>query len=162
MKIRGIETEDFINYKYPSMFIAIGDCDWKCCVEGGFDISICQNSSLAQAIEQNVNIDFIYDNYIFNPITEAVVIGGLEPFTQFDDIVNLIQYFRKRKCNDMFIIYTGYYPNEIIDQVNILKQFDNIIIKFGRYIPNQSPIFDNVLGIELASNNQYACYINNI
>ena len=36
MKIRGIETEDFINYKYPSMFIAIGNCDWKCCVEGGF------------------------------------------------------------------------------------------------------------------------------
>ena len=113
MKVRGIEIEDFINYKSPSMFIAIGTCDWKCCVEGGFDTSICQNSSLAQAKEQDVDITFIYNNYMFNPITEAIVIGGLEPFTQFEDIFNLIKYFRENHCDDKFIIYTGYYPDEI-------------------------------------------------
>ena len=146
MKIRGIETEDFINYKYPSMFIAIGNCDWKCCVEGGFDISICQNSSLAQAIEQNVNVDFIYDNYIFNPITEAVVIGGLEPFTQFNDIVYLIQYFREHKCNDTFVIYTGYYPNEIIDQINILKVHSAYMLLYTHlYSKKNSPYFLTLL-----------------
>ena len=162
MKIKGLVDEDVVNYKQTSMFIILGTCDWKCCIEGGFDVSICQNSTLAKADEIELSIENIYHRYINNPITEAIVIGGLEPMTQFVDVYKLIQYFRQHNCNDTFVIYTGYYPNEIIDQVNILKQFDNIIIKFGRYIPNQSPIFDNVLGIELASNNQYACYINDI
>ena len=99
---------------------------------------------------------------MFNPITEAIVIGGLEPFTQFEDIFNLIKYFRENHCDDKFIIYTGYYPDEIKEEINSLKQFDNIIIKFGRYIPNRTEKFDKILGIKLASDNQYACYINEI
>ena len=35
-------------------------------------------------------------------------------------------------------------------------KWENIIIKFGRYIPNQEKHYDDVLGIELASDNQYA------
>ena len=34
--------------------------------------------------------------------------------------------------------------------------WDNIIIKFGRFIPDQKSTFDSVLGVELASQNQYA------
>jgi hypothetical protein len=34
--------------------------------------------------------------------------------------------------------------------------FDNIVIKFGRYRPGQQKHFDEVLGVELASDNQYA------
>ena len=86
MKIKGIEVEDFVNYKYPSMFLAIGSCDWKCCIEGGFDISVCHNSPLAHAKETDVDMDFIYNEYINNPITEAIVICGLEPMTQFADV----------------------------------------------------------------------------
>ena len=37
-----------------------------------------------------------------------------------------------------------------------LSKFANVIIKFGRFIPNQKPHFDEVLGVELASPNQYA------
>ena len=37
----------------------------------------------------------------------------------------------------------------------ILKKYSNIIIKFGRFIPNQKPHYDPVLGVELASDNQY-------
>lgn len=162
MKIKGLEIEDFINYKYPSMFIAIGNCDWKCCVEGGFDTSVCHNSPLAHAIEFDVDNDFIYNNYINNPITEAIVIGGLEPFTRFNDVYNLIKYFRENKCNDTFVIYTGYYPEEIMTELKQLNQFDNIIIKFGRYKQNSNTIFDKVLGIELASDNQYAIALNEI
>ena len=43
-----------------------------------------------------------------------------------------------------------------------LNQFDNIIIKFGRYKQNSNTIFDKVLGIELASDNQYAVALNEI
>ena len=35
-------------------------------------------------------------------------------------------------------------------------QYDNIVVKFGRFRPNQDPHYDNVLGVKLASNNQYA------
>ena len=34
--------------------------------------------------------------------------------------------------------------------------FKNIIIKYGRYIPDQEPHYDEVLGVNLASDNQYA------
>ena len=156
MRIKGLTDEDFVNYKYPSMFIAVGNCDWKCCIEGGFDISVCHNSPLAHAPEYDINIDFLYNNYINNPITQAIVIGGLEPFTRFNDIYELIKYFRDNNCNDTFIIYTGYYPYEILKELKLLNEFDNIIIKFGRYKQNTPSKFDEILGIELSSNNQYA------
>ena len=94
--------------------------------------------------------------YINNPITKSIVVGGLEPMLQFDELISLIDCFRKNDCNDTFVIYTGYYPNEIEKQLMKLKSYCNIIIKFGRYIPNQQPHYDNVLGVNLASNNQYA------
>ena len=37
-----------------------------------------------------------------------------------------------------------------------LATYGNVVVKFGRYIPNQKHIFDEVLGVELASDNQYA------
>ena len=37
----------------------------------------------------------------------------------------------------------------------ILKKYKNIIVKFGRFIPNQEKQYDEVLGVYLASNNQY-------
>lgn len=162
MKIRGLTDEDFVNYKYPSMFIALGNCDWKCCVEGGFDISICHNSPLAHAIEQDVSNAFLYDAYTNNPITEAIVIGGLEPFTKFIDIYSLIKYFRDNNCNDTFVIYTGYYPHELMPQLKALNEFDNIIIKFGRYKQNTPSRFDEILGVELSSDNQYAVVLKKI
>ena len=36
------------------------------------------------------------------------------------------------------------------------NNYHNIIIKYGRYIPNDGKHFDRVLGVELVSNNQYA------
>ena len=58
------------------------------------------------------------------------------------------------------------YPKEIVDkameelkdEIPLLHQFDNIIIKFGRFIPNTPHIFDAILGVELASNNQHAVW----
>ena len=64
----------------------------------------------------------------------------------------LIKCFRDNKCVDDFIIYTGYYDYEISDKINKLKQFQNIIIKYGRFMPNHQPHYDEVLGINLISN----------
>ena len=57
---------------------------------------------------------------------------------------------------DDIVIYTGYKKYEIENQLAQLKQFPNIVVKFGRYIPQQPPVYDEVLGVELASLNQYA------
>ena len=40
-------------------------------------------------------------------------------------------------------------------KINILKQYPNIIIKFGRFKPNQKSHYDDVLGVNLISDNQY-------
>lgn len=73
----------------------------------------------------------------------------------FIELENFIQKFRKYSKDDI-IIYTGYYPEEIQDKIDKLKQYENIIVKFGRYIPNKETIYSSLLGVELASNNQFA------
>ena len=44
----------------------------------------------------------------------------------------------------------------IKDYIQELKKFETIIIKFGRFIPKSDSIFDKILGIKLASENQFA------
>ena len=90
MRIKGLQDEDFVNYKKPSMFIGTSLCDWKCCNEQCLDKNICQNSSLANSKTIDVSADEIYRRYINNPITKAVVIGGLEPILQFTEVLDLI------------------------------------------------------------------------
>jgi len=156
MRIKGLRDEDFVNYKKPSLFIGSIVCDWKCCNEQCLDKSVCQNSSLATSKIINMSTDEIFRRYINNSITKAIVIGGLEPFLQFEEVVNLVDHFRVNKCNDDFVIYTGYYRDEIIKQIDCLQQYENVIVKFGRYIPGHEKHYDDALGVYLASNNQYA------
>lgn len=156
MKIKGLIEEDFVNYKKPCMFISTSTCDWKCCNDGGFDKSICQNFGMANQITIDIDDSVIYSHYISNPITKAIVLGGLEPMLQFEELYSLIKYFREHGCNDPLVIYTGYRKNELHWELDQLRAFRNIIVKFGRYVPGQQKHFDRVLGVELASNNQYA------
>lgn len=154
MKVKGILDEDFVNYELPSMFISTNTCDFKCDRECGE--SWCQNSSLAQAPSMIVDDENIIHRYLQNPITKAIVFGGLEPFDQFDELVHFISQLRAGGCRDDVVIYTGYNKQEISQEVWVLSAFPNVIVKFGRYIPNSEPRFDDVLGVTLASKNQYA------
>ena len=157
MKIKDIVDENFQDYKKPSMMIATCKCDWKCCIEQGLDTSVCQNSDIAKQKDYEVSIENLLDRYLHNPITSAIVIGGLEPMLQFKDVLQLITCLRSEKCcDDDIVIYTGYYPNEIETQIQQLKKFKNIVIKFGRFIPNSEKRYDDILGITLNSKNQYA------
>lgn len=154
MLVKNIVEEDFVNYKVPSMFIATCFCDWKCCKEQNLDISVCQNSDIAKQPNLNMSDKEIFERYISNPITKAIVIGGLEPMKQFEEVYDLIKYFRDNNCKDTFVIYTGYYENEILPQIEKLKDFGSIILKTGRYKPNYKSHYDDVLGINLVSDNQ--------
>lgn len=157
MMVKMIVDEDFVNYKKPSMFIATCKCDWKCCKDAGRDVSMCQNAITAKQPDIEVPADEIFRRYISNPITRAIVIGGLEPMLQMDEVFALIRYFRLCGCQDDFVIYTGYTKDEIAVLLPLFSNnFSNVIFKFGRFIPGQTPHFDPVLGVNLASDNQYA------
>lgn len=153
MIIKGILEEDFINYKQPSMFIAFPNCSFKCEKECG--IRCCQNSELATSPDIEIEDSEIVERYLGNDLTNAIILGGLEPFDTFLELEQLVHKFRD-KTDDTIVIYTGYNENEIEEQIQLLSSYKNIIVKFGRYIPNTPEIIDDVLGIKLASNNQYA------
>jgi hypothetical protein len=121
---------------------------------------ICQNSHLAH--QEEISIEdigkFIDRYYLDNSITEAIVFQGLEPLDSFEDLIDFIKLFITKSKDDI-VIYTGYNKKEIEDKVSQLKDIikDNtLIMKYGRFIPNQEPHYDEVLGIKLASDNQYA------
>lgn len=155
MRIKGIVDEDFVNYKEPSMFISTSLCTFKCEKENG--VSCCQNSSLAKQPAKKIDDDRIISRYLANGITKAIVFGGLEPFEQYEEMFRIIYKLRTEyQCDDTVVIYTGYNKDEITGQVEFLKMFNNIIIKFGRFVPDQEKRFDEVLGVYLASPNQYA------
>ena len=155
MQLKTIIDEDFTNYKKSSMFIASCYCNWKCCIEQDLDNSICQNSEIAKQKNIEISADEIFSRYNSNPITNALVVGGLEPLLQFEEIHELIKCFRDNNCLDDIVIYTGYYDYEITNEINKLKKYPNIIIKFGRFKPNQKSHYDSVLGVNLVSENQY-------
>ena len=149
MLIKGIIDEDFINYKKPCMVIEFPYCSFKCGKQ------VCQNGALANSPNINIERMDLVDRYLKNDITQSIVMQGLEPCDSWDDLITLIFLFR---CytNDDIVIYTGYNESEVSEQIERLRYFKNIIIKFGRYIPNQQAHYDDILGVNLASNNQYA------
>lgn len=155
MRVKDIVDENFQDYKKTSMFIATCFCTWKCALEAGKDPSMCQNCKVA--LQENIEVPDteIVSRYMSNPITSAIVIGGLEPFDQKEELFNLIKEFRKQTDDDI-VIYSGYKEEEVQSEVNVLTRFRNIIVKFGRFIPDSESRFDEVLGVTLASPNQYA------
>ena len=156
MKVKGIISTDFVNYKVPCMTIMTPVCkNFKCDKECGKPV--CQNGALAKAPTLNYTVKDIIELYRNNPIARAVVFQGLEPFDTFDDMCDFISIFREfYSIKDDIVIYTGYNKSEISNELADLIEFPNIIVKFGRYIPNQEPHYDEVLGVQLASANQYA------
>jgi hypothetical protein len=155
MRVKGVIDTDFVNYKFPCMTIESPCCDFKCDRECGQPV--CQNSLLATAPVYDYGDDSIIKLYQNNAIARALVFQGLEPFDTFDDLRDFI--FKFRNCysiTDDIVIYTGYNKDEIDNQLTQLKQFSNIVIKFGRYLPGYEPHYDETLGVKLASPNQYA------
>lgn len=155
MKLKFIKRDDFVNYKKCSMFLGATSCDWKCCKENNLPCSTCQNYSWFNNPIKQFKDELIIDMYLKDGLEESIVFGGLEPMLQFQELVSFIDKFRKVSEDDI-VIYTGYYKTEIEKEIKILKKYKNIIIKFGRYIPNRKSKYDEVLGVTLVSDNQYA------
>ena len=147
--LKGIIDEDFCNYKVPSMTLMFPKCSFKC------GSNFCQNSSLVNAKTLSLSIDNLCKRYINNP---AVVCQGLDPMDSFLDLVKFICALRvKYACLDDIVIYTGYDKYEISEEIQELSVLaSNIVVKYDRFIPGQKPHYDEVLGVYLSSDNQYA------
>ena len=155
MKLKGIIDYDCTNYKEPTLTLEFPYCDFKCDKLNG--CQVCQNSSLAAEPDIEVSGEQIWKLYEENPLTKAFCFQGLEPFDSHMDMIELIQFIRlTKKCNDPIIIYTGYNKGE--DKITEwgFNFYPNIIVKWGRFIMGQKPHYDEVLGVNLASDNQYA------
>ena len=157
MVVKEIRDEDFTSYKKAAMVIGFPSCTFKCERECGQ--KMCQNSALATAPDIFILTSQLCVRYLANQITKAIVCAGLEPMDSFKELYSFIRTLRfQYQCNDDVVIYTGYTKAEC-EQKNWLQElapFGNIIIKFGRFIPNQQPHYDEILGVKLVSNNQYA------
>lgn len=156
MRVKSIVDENYQDYYKPSMLIATIRCDWKCCVGQGSGATTCHNAALAERPTIEVPVKDIFRRYMRNPLTSAIVLGGLEPLLQTSEIAQLISYFRSHGCNDDFVIYTGYDAHEATAFIRMLQQYTNIVIKYGRFVADRKARYDPVLGVWLSSANQYA------
>ena len=157
MIVKEIRDEDFTSYKKPSMVIGFPSCTFKC--ERDCGQKMCQNSTLTNFPNISIKTYTLCLRYLSNNITKAIVCGGLEPMDSFEELYSFVYTLRfQYKCDDDVVIYTGYTKEECIanNWIYRLSHFNNIVIKFGRFVPNQQPHYDEVLGIKLASENQYA------
>ena len=156
IEVKGILWEDMINYKKISTTLMMPKCDFKCDKENG--VQLCQNWMLAAAPSVAIPVESFARRYMDNDISEAIVFQGLEPLDSLVDVCTVSACLSDLGCQDDIVIYTGYNKNEIDpSDLNFLTSCvaNHLIIKWGRYIPNQSPHFDPVLGVNLASDNQY-------
>lgn len=154
MLLKGILDCDLTNYKKPVLTLEFPYCTMKCDKLNGHPV--CQNSGLAREPNIEVSLDTIWNFYQNNPLTKGFCCQGLEPLDSVDELLGFIYYIRKiRYCDDPIIIYTGYEKEEVTKFIYQITQYKNIIIKWGRYIIGAEPHYDEILGVKLASNNQY-------
>lgn len=156
MIVKLVKQDDFVQYKKPCVVVCFPNCTWKCCTEAGIPTSVCQNQEMCGLKDIDITPEDVYNLYKESLFAESICCSGLEPMLQFDDVLSLLKYFREHDCDADFVIYTGYYRNEIEDKIEQLAKYKNVIVKFGRYVPNQEKHYDEVLGVWLASDNQYA------
>lgn len=155
MLIKMIRDEDYLSYKEVSMMIAFPNCNFKCCKDANRSVSMCQNSPIWHMPTISVSSDAIVDRYMKNVITHSIVCGGLEPLDSVPDLIEFVSKLRKR-TDDPLIVYTGYTEEESLFAILHLSLYSNVIMKFGRYVPSKPSHFDDLLGVTLASPNQYA------
>ena len=156
IEVKGIIWEDMVNYKKISTTLMFPKCDFKCDKENG--VQLCQNWELAAAPSITVPINGFMRKYKSNPITEAIILQGLEPLDSLIDVLTVAAGLNDFNIQDDFVIYTGYNRDELPERV--IQDLTSIvpghlIIKWGRYLPNQKSHYDNILGVNLASDNQY-------
>ena len=159
MNIIGFK-EVFNDFKLPMLLVAMPYCDWKCCIEQNIPITTCQNNHLDLERVNHITNEELTKKILNNILVDGVIFGGLETINKFSfpEILDFVEYFRSQSDKPI-VIYTGYYPDEILDEVTQLQKYNNIYMKFGRFKINSKTKYDGVLGITLSSENQFGIKI---
>ena len=153
MRINGLKDEVFNDFKTVGMYISVPFCSVRCWERLGLDKSICQNSHLDNVEIKNIPNKVIIDRYLKNEITKCIIFSGRDSMDSFEEILEFVGDFRE-VCKDDIVLYTGRNEDEIQDKLTRLKEYENIWVKVGNYIPNNEGIIDPLTGIKLASDNQ--------
>lgn len=152
-----VKSDNITDYIKTSLLLVFPYCSGKC--KG------CQNYELQKkgdSLKKQFKIDSIISYYDSLTTHEAIVCAGLEPFDSFNDLYLLVEnLFSDENRNIDFVIYTGYYKEEIENLVNnmikLLKDNNkSLIIKYGRY--DETDIKEwksNILGVKISTKNQY-------
>lgn len=157
MQVINIIDEDIINYREISMFIGMPYCSGKCWRDLNLPATACQNECLRKSEVINIPNSILIARYRSNPLSKAIVFGGMEPLDSFEELKEFVHQLRNIHADmSKVVIYTGYKEDEIQDKLEEMRSWYNITIKLGRYIPNSKSRYDEVLGVTLASDNQYA------
>ena len=147
---------DLVNYVYPTFLIASGvTCTFKCERECGK--KVCQNHPLLKEEVIHYSIPNAIWRYDRQSLSNSITFQGLEPLDNMVQLVWFLIEFRKNHDDDV-IIWTGYTEDECEAFINLLKELKitNVIIKFGRYVPDKEPHMDELLGVQLSNEEQYA------
>ena len=155
MHLKQIIDESVGDYKETSMLLIAPECAWKCVG--------CHNTHLLKLITKNFPDEEILERFQKNPLSKAIVLGGLEPFDCMEEVRAFLQTLRESNIvnpKPTVIIYTGYdFPD--IEQELIrtgldeeMKKHDKVLLKYGGYLPGYNPTYNPLLGINLASPNQ--------
>lgn len=157
MNIFGIEENDTVNNgNFTTFIIQSGiSCTFKCDKES--KCQICQNWQIRNQKTMTVDLMKLIERYDKNVLAKSITFQGLEPLDNLKQLLWFIYHFRKEH-HDPLYIWTGYTEEECEDLIYFLKdkmKYDNIFIKFGRFVPNCEKHFDKELKVYLASPNQY-------
>lgn len=164
MRVKDIIDEDFQDYYKPAMFICARSCTMKCNAKAGREV--CQNASLLSQDTINISDNHIVKRYLENNLTSAIVVGGLEPLDQPEELAKFADALNHHNIHDDLVIYTGYSEDEIRESdilssalssvVDKCRLTRNLVVKYGGFVSGCAPHFDAVLKVNLASDNQYA------
>lgn len=147
---------DIVNYHEATFNILAGiSCTFKCCLDNP---TVCQNSDLCKNTPIRFSIQKLIERFNNQHIAQSVTLQGLECLDNLKQVLWFIYYFRQTN-QEPIIIWTGYTKEECEDLIYLITEvmhWNNIIIKFGRFIMNRPSRYDEVLGVTLASDNQYA------
>lgn len=159
MIIKSIIDEVFSDYSKISMLLVMPKCTTRCWEKLNISPTICQNNHLHK--EPNINIDNkdIIKRYLDNPLTKAIIFGGLDSWDSLDEIIEFIKEFRQYSQDDC-VLYTGRDYDVIEKELYRFKGLGNVYIKYGHYNPNLKPIIDDLTGVSLISENQKFIKVN--
>jgi pyruvate-formate lyase-activating enzyme len=124
-----------------------------CAVSCSIGCKDCFNESVKQEPNRCSYIPNILDEIQANPFNEGVILAGLEWSSQPKELIALVKEATKRHLP--IIIYTGYTSDQFIRRVPRIKEFPNVLIKYGSFNQNLRSFEHKEYGVNLASTNQH-------